>query len=57
MPNISNENIYSIKNSLKAKQINFKRRCYSVTYVENRVNIDCVKTLYFMKFKILYNFF
>jgi len=56
IPNISNENIYSIKNSLKAKQINFKRRYYSVTYVENRVNIDCVKTLYFMKFKILYNF-
>ncbi len=56
MPNISNENIYSLKNSLKPNRVPNHFKYYSATHIENRVNIDCSKTLYFMKFKILYNF-
>ena len=59
IPNISNENIFNIKNSFKpvVNRSYVLRKYYSVTHIENRVNIDCSKTLYFMKSKILYNFF
>jgi Leucine-rich repeat (LRR) protein len=59
IPNISNENIFNIKNSLKPVVIRsyVLWKYYSVAHIENRVNIDCSKTLYFMKSKILYNFF
>jgi len=60
MPNISNENIYSIKNSLKAKTVRkyLHWKYYSATYVENRNDSFkvCVKQLFLMKSKILYNF-
>ena len=59
MPNISNENIYSIKDSLKPRLVRkfFHINYFAPTHIENRVDVDCVKTLYFMRFKILYNFF
>jgi Leucine-rich repeat (LRR) protein len=59
MPNISNENIYSIKDSLKPQMVRtfFHINYFAPTHIENRVDVDCVKTLYFMRFKILYNFF
>ena len=43
IPNISNENIYNIKNSLEAKMVRkyVSWKYYSVTHVENRVNINC----------------
>ena len=58
MPNISNENIYNIKDSLKARMVRkyVKWKYYSATHIENRIDINCSKTLHFMKLKILYNF-
>jgi hypothetical protein len=62
MSNISIENIYSLKDSLKPQMVRkfVHINYYAPTHIENRVNLsqlDCVKTLYFMRFKILYNFF
>jgi hypothetical protein len=39
------------------KFVNLKLIYYSPVYIENRADIDCVKTLYLMEYKILYNFF
>ncbi len=59
IPNISLENIYHIKDSLKSKMVRkfVHINYFAPTHIENRVDIDCVKTIYFMRLKILYNFF
>ncbi len=62
MPNISIENIYSMKDSLKPQMVRkfVHIKYFAPAHIENRVklsDLNCVKTLYFMRFKILYNFF
>ena len=58
MANISNENIYNIKNSLRPKIVKKYYRWQYIlpTHIENRIDIDCSKTLFFMRSYLLYNF-
>jgi hypothetical protein len=59
MPNISLKNIHNLKDSLKPQMVRkfVHINYFAPTHIENRADIDCVKTLYFMRLKILYNFF
>jgi Leucine-rich repeat (LRR) protein len=58
MRNISLENIYNIRNSFKPKMVKkYSRREYFLpVHIENRVDIECSRTLLFMRSKLLYNF-
>ena len=59
MLNISVANVNKLRDSFKPKMVKkfFHLKYYSPTHIENRKDIDCVKTLYFMRYKIFYNFF
>ena len=56
--NISSENICNLKYSLKPTVTKtFDNKIYyDSIYIENRVDLNCEKTLSFMKTKIFYNF-
>jgi hypothetical protein len=58
MRNISLENIYNIRNSFKPKMVKkYSRWEYFLpVHIENRVDIECSRTLLFMRSKLLYNF-
>jgi hypothetical protein len=58
MPNISVENMLSLKKSLKPKKVKkyLNYEYYDSIFVENRVDIQCEKTFSLIKSKIFYNF-
>jgi len=59
IPNITIDNLRNIKYSLTAKLVKkYYRYIYlNSIYIENRVDIDCVKTYYLMQADLFYNFF
>jgi len=61
IPNISNEMISSLINSLKPVMLKTGGKVniffYDSIYIENRIDLNCEKTFWFMRNKIFYNFF
>lgn len=58
MSELLHENYFSLKSSLQPKIL--KRfanyEYYSSVYIENRADLDCKKTAFFLKSKLFYNF-
>jgi Leucine-rich repeat (LRR) protein len=56
--NITTEQVYNLKLGLMSIRIRdfYVYHYYDSIYIENRDDNDCVKTFFFMKYKILYNF-
>jgi len=59
MANLSISNTESLLNSLKVILIKhyYATYIYDSIYIENRIDLDCEKTLWFMRHKLLYNYF
>ena len=57
--NLSIEDIKSLKNSLDPKKVRhyYCYNYYDSIYIENRVDLDCRKTYYLMKYKLFLNYF
>ncbi len=59
MDNLAISNIESLTNSLKVILIKhyYATDIYDTIYIENRIDLDCEKTLWFMRHKLMYNYF
>ena len=59
MSNISISNIESLINSLKVVLLKhyYGTNIYDTIYIENRVDLDCENTLWFMRHNLMYNYF
>ena len=59
IPNVSADNLRSLKYSLKPKLVKkyYRYIYFDTIYIENRIDIDCVKTYFLMQSKLFLKFF